>query len=225
MEEQKIKIFLVDDHHVFRDAIRILIEGEIPATIVGEAAKGSELLAKLKNLEVDLLLLDIDMPDTNGLKLMKEIHKLYPSLAVLVFSSHDDEEYIHHMITNGVKGYILKSCRREELMQAIKSVFAGEVYLCSKVSKIFFQYLEKKAKQAKKIKEIPLTKREFEILKLVAKGLTNQVIGEKLFISHRTVDTHRRNIMVKLDLHNAAALTHFAAKNGLIKDDIDGIHP
>jgi len=225
MEEQKIKIFLADDHHVFRDAIRLLIQGEIPADIVGEAARGTELLARLKDLEVDILLLDINMPDTNGLDLIKVIHKTYPSLSVLVFSSHDDEEYIHHMITNGVKGYILKSCRKEELMGAIKSVFAGEVYLCSKVSKKFFEYLEKKEKQAKKIEKIPLTKREFEILKLVAKGLTNQTIGEKLFISHRTVDTHRRNIMVKLDLHNAAALTHFAAKNGLIKDDIDDINP
>jgi two-component system response regulator NreC len=216
MEEEKMKIFLADDHHVFREGIRIILEIHAPIKIVGEAATGKELLKGLVGLEVEVLLLDIDMPDINGLDLMKMIAIEYPQLSVLIFSSHDNEHYIHHMITNGAKGYILKSCKKDELILAIKIVQAGEAYLDSKVSKIFFQFIEKKEKNAQRSVKTPLTKREIEILKLVAQGHTNQEIGCRLFISHRTVDTHRRNMMVKLDLHSAAALTLYASKNGFL---------
>jgi DNA-binding NarL/FixJ family response regulator len=218
MEEEKIKIFLADDHHVFREGIRIILELHAPMKVVGEAATGKKLLKDLVGLEVEVLLLDIDMPDINGLDLMEVISSKYPLLPVLVFSSHDNEHYIHHMITNGAKGYILKSCKRDELILAIKKVHAGEAYLDSKVSKKFFQFIEKKEKNAQRSAKTPLTKREIEILKLVAQGHTNQEIGSRLFISHRTVDTHRRNMMVKLDLHNAAALTLYASANGYLND-------
>ncbi len=212
---EKIKIFLADDHHVFREGIRVILESHIPITIVGEAATGKELLSQLKGREAEVLLLDIDMPDINGLDLMKIISEKYPKLSVLVFSSHDNENYIHHMITNGAKGYILKSCKKDELILAIETVHKGDAYLDSKLSNKIFKYIEKKEKNANS----PLTKREIEILKLVAKGFTNQEIGKMLFISHRTVDTHRRNMMVKLDLHNAVALTLYASQNGYLSDD------
>ena len=219
MVEETIKIFLADDHHVFREGIRIILEIHAPVKVVGEAATGDELLRLLAGLEVEVLLLDIDMPDINGVELMKMIAIEYPQLPVLIFSSHDNENYIHHMITNGAKGYILKSCKKDELILAIKTVHAGEAYLDSKVSKKFFQFIEKKERNAQKSAKSPLTKREIEILKLVANGHTNQEIGSRLFISHRTVDTHRRNMMVKLDLHNAAALTRYASRNGFLNDD------
>ena len=219
MEEETIKIFLADDHHVFREGIRIILEIHGPIKVVGEAGSGEELLKGLLGLDVDVLLLDIDMPDINGLDLMKMIAIEYPQIGVLVFSSHDNENYIHHMISNGAKGYILKSCKKDELILAIKTVQAGEAYLDSKVSNKFFQFIEKKEKNAQKSAKTPLTKREIEILKLVAQGHTNQEIGNRLFISHRTVDTHRRNMMVKLDLHNAAALTLYASRNGFLNDN------
>ena len=216
---EKIKIFLADDHHVFREGVKILLESHAPIKVVGEAATGEDLLKNLEGLEVEVLLLDIGMPDISGLDLMKTISKKYPQLPVLVFSSHDDEQFIYYMITNGAKGYILKSCKKDELILAIKKVHAGEVYLESEVSKYFFQYLKTKGKNAHKNPTTTLTKREIEILKLVAHGHTNQEIGNRLFISHRTVDTHRRNMMVKLDLHNAAALTLYASQNGFLKDE------
>ncbi len=219
MIEEVIKVFLADDHHVFREGIRIILEMHAPIKIVGEAGTGGKLLNSLKGLEVDVLLLDIDMPDINGMDLMKKIAIEYPQLSVLIFSSHDNENYIHHMVTNGAKGYILKKCKKDELILAIKTVHAGEAYLDSKVSKTFFQFIEKRERNAQQAANNPLTKREIEILKLVAQGLTNHEIGNRLFISHRTVDTHRRNIMVKLDLHNAVALTLYASQNGFLNND------
>lgn len=218
MEQHKIKIFLVDDHHVFREGIRALLESEMPATVVGEAASGQEVLHLLDGLPLDVLLLDIDMPGMSGLDLMKQISLKYPSIPVLVLSSHDTEQHILHMMKNGAKGYILKTCRKNELIRAINTVHAGDSYLSKEVSEKLMYALDKKDNNHPKSPAVLLTKREIEILKLVAKGFTNQEIGDYLFISHRTVDTHRRNMMTKLDLHNAAALTNYAAQNGLLGD-------
>ena len=218
MTEQKIKIFLADDHHVFRESIRVLLESQAPIEVVGEAATGRELLEKLPQLQADIVLLDIDMPDVSGLELMKEFSKQYSNIPVLVLSSHDDEQFIDHMLTNGAKGYILKNCRKDELIMAIKTVSAGGNYLGQATSKKIFDAYQKNKAYKKKLLVNPLTKREIEILKLVAKGFTNQEIGKQLFISHRTVDTHRRNMMTKLDLHSAVALTNYAAEQGLLTD-------
>lgn len=218
MGNQKIKIFLADDHHVFRDGIRILLESEPPFEVISEAATGLEVLEQLKSKFPDILLLDIDMPEINGLELMKYLSAQYPKVPVLVLSTHDDEQFIIHMMKNGAKGYILKSCRKDELILAIKTVYAGGSYFGKEVSDKLIYSAERKEQSLKKTAKIPLTQREVEVLKLVAQGLTNQEIGQRLFISHRTVDTHRRNMMVKLDLHNAVALTHYAAQHGLLEE-------
>jgi two-component system nitrate/nitrite response regulator NarL len=219
MQQHTIKILLADDHHVFRDGIRALLENERDFEVVGEAANGEEVLTHLKKMQPDILLLDIDMPEMSGLDLMKLLTADYAEVPVLILSSHDNEEYILHMMRNGAKGYILKSCRKDELMIAIKIVSLGNSYLSKEVSDKLIYSIDKQEKNFQKRSETPLTKREIEIIKLVAKGLTNQEIGNQLFISHRTVDTHRRNMMTKLDLHNAAALTNYAAQNGLLADD------
>ena len=210
--KNKLKLFLADDHPVFRDGIKALLEKEATMEVVGEAADGEELINNLSLTQTQVLLLDIDMPKISGLEIITSVVKQYPEIHVLVFSMHSNEEYIHQMLTKGAKGYILKSCKMEELIRAITTVSTGDTYLSEEASKKLVTYVSSSKKQ----KETPLTKRETEVIKLVSIGLTNPQIGERLCISHRTVDTHRRNIMEKLDLHNAAALTNYAAKNGLL---------
>ncbi len=216
MIEELIKVFLVDDHHLFREGIRGILESFAPVKVVCEAANGKEVLALLPKVEVDVLVLDVDMPEMNGLELMNQLSKHYPSINVLIFSTHSDTQYINHLMLKGAKGYILKNCKKGELISAIKTVSNGNSYLSHSVSQKLFQSSEKTASET--IDSNPLTTREIEVLRLVAQGLTNQEIGKMLYISHRTVDTHRRNMMTKLDLHNAAALTKYAAQNGLLMD-------
>ncbi len=216
MQEETIQIFLVDDHHVFREGIRALFEWGTIIQVVGEAADGNEVIEKMKGKEVDVLLLDIDMPEVNGLDIIDTIIEEFPQVHILVFSMHDNEEYIRQMLSKGAKGYVLKSCRKEELFRAIRTVATGDTYLSEEVSKKIINYISTNKKHQENNTEVLLTNREIEVLKLVATGLTNLLIGAQLHISHRTVDTHRRNIMEKLNLHNAAALTNYAAKKGLL---------
>ena len=216
MDQQKIKIFLADDHQVFREGIQALLEVEPMLEVVGGAGSGEVVLAMLDTLLIDVLLLDIDMPGKNGLEVIKVISRKYPTLKVLVFSSYDHNHYVQYMIKGGACGYILKSCTKDELILAIKTVHAGNQYFSRKISKKIFLAINKGKTPVTKTPFPSLTPREIEILKLVAKGHTNQEIGAILFISPRTVDTHRRNIMEKLDLHNAAALTKYAAQKGLL---------
>lgn len=216
MEPKKIKIFLADDHRMFREGIRALLEVEETMVVIDEANNGQEVLLGLKKNYPDILVLDIDMPFVSGKDIILQLSTEFPSLPILVLTSHDNEQYIMHMMKNGAKGYLLKSCRKDELVTAIKMVSAGNTYMSNEVSSKLIHAIENKDKEAEKKANIPLTEREIEILQLVATGMTNHEIGEQLFISHRTVDTHRRNIMTKLDLHNAAALTNYAAKNDLL---------
>lgn len=213
MHKQQLRLFLADDHPTFREGIKALLEKDATMKVVGEASDGGELLQKLGLTQAQVLLLDIDMPVISGLEVITALRDQFPLVHILVFSMHSNEEYIHQMLSKGAKGYILKSCKMEELIRAIITVSSGDTYLSEEASKKLITYV---STNKQKQKETPLTKREIEVIKLVSLGLTNVKIGEQLSISHRTVDTHRRNIMEKLDLHNAAALTNYAAKNGLL---------
>lgn len=217
MDSSPIKIFLTDDHPVFREGLRGILESESSIKVVGEAENGRKLLENLGGQEVDVLLLDIDMPECSGLEVIRPLLEKYPAINVLVFSMHDDIDYIRQMLEGGAKGYVLKSCRKEELIRAINTVGTGDSYFSSEISKKLIFASKKPPITNDKIYNSPLTKREIEVLKLVAQGLTNQEIGKKLFVSHRTIDTHRRNMMEKLDLHNAVALTNYAIKKGMIQ--------
>lgn len=213
MEKQILRLFLADDHPTFRGGIKALLEKEASMKVVGEASDGNELLHKLSLTQTQVLLLDIDMPVISGLEIITSVREQFPMIHVLVFSMHSNEEYIHQMLSKGAKGYILKSCKMEELIRAITTVSTGDTYLSEEASKKLVTYI---STSNQKQKESPLTKREIEVIKLVAIGLTNLQIGKRLSISHRTVDTHRRNIMEKLDLHNAAALANYVANKGLL---------
>ena len=191
-----------------------MIKHEGRFNVVGQAAEAIELLRQLRTTEVDVLLMDIDMPGMSGLEAMPRIHDEFPEVRVLVFSMHSECEHAQAMLKAGAKGYLLKSARLHELMLAIQTVAEGGTYLSAEIASGLINALHEKHTPATS-KDL-LTDRELEVLKLVAKGLTNKEISEHLFISHRTVDTHRRHIMEKLDLHNAAALCHYAAKQGLL---------
>lgn len=218
MTGEPLRIFLTDDHNVFRHGIAVLMENSKEFEVAGQAANAREMLEKLPHTQVDVLLLDIDMPEMNGLEAMPIIRKNFPDLNVLVFSMYEDEQHALTMLRNGAKGYILKSTRWNELVTAIRTVAAGDTFLASEISSSLLKALTNNDHHAEQLPnpDVPLTDREVEVLKLVAKGMTNQQISERMNISPRTVDTHRRHIMEKLDLHNAAALSHYASKSGLL---------
>lgn len=211
-KDDVLKLLLADDHHVFRNGINVLLHDKTSFNVIGEAANGRDLMKKLEKEQPDVLLLDINMPDMSGLDVMPMIKERYPDLKVLVFSMHDDADYIKDMLQSGAKGYVLKSVRKDELKRAIRTVAVGDTYLSKEVSAKLVANLSASDSAGGQV----LTSREVEVLKLVAQGLTNKKIGDKLFISPRTVDTHRRNMMEKLDLHSAAALTQYAAQQGLL---------
>ena len=210
-----IKVLIADDHKIFREGIISLLKERKDIEIVGEAETGKEVIAILQKQAVDVVLLDINMPEMNGLDTAAIILEQFPKSHILVFSSYDDDRFILKMLQIGVCGYVLKTTSSKELINAIKTIAHGDSFYCKEVAlKIKEQFARKKNKSNQS--DELLTERETEILKLVAKGFTNNLIAEKLFISPRTVDTHRRNLMQKLKVHNAVELTRYAQKHKII---------
>jgi two-component system response regulator NreC len=210
----KIRILLADDHPLVRSGLIKLLEPFKEFVIVGEASDGEEAVTMTKKLEPDVVVIDLSMPKLNGVEATKIILKNNPSSKVLVLTMHDNEEYVYQILKSGAGGYILKNSGREELAAAIQAVAKGERFFSPRVSEIMVEaYLKRADTREEHLiddKEIPLTKREREILFYIADGLNNNQIAEKLFISVRTVDTHRTNIMQKLDIHDAANLVRYA---------------
>lgn len=210
-----LQLVLADDHSIVRDGIRALLTQEEGIHVKGEARNGNEVLELLSVVKVDLVLMDIDMPEMNGLEATRIIQKTYPSVKVIVLSMHDEKAMIQAMIAAGVDGYLLKNTPKAELVKAIYEVAQGNSYFPVEVKS---RLLEKDSEAFRKGKLVDLTDREIEILTCIAEGLSNKEIGEKLFISHRTVDTHRTNLMQKLDVHNVAGLVRLAIQCGLVHD-------
>ena len=210
----KIRILLADDHPLVRSGLVKLLEPYKEFVVVGEASDGEEAVAMTKKLEPDVVVIDLSMPKLSGVEATKIIEKNNPTSKVLVLTMHDSEEYVYQILKSGAGGYVLKNSSRDELAAAIRAVANGEKFFSPRVSEIMVEaYLRKAEKREEKPlddKDLPLTKREKEILFYIADGLSNAQIAEKLFISPRTVDTHRTNIMQKLNIHDAANLVRFA---------------
>ncbi len=210
----KIRILLADDHPLVRSGLVKLLEPYKEFVVVGEASDGEEAVAMTTKLEPDVVVIDLSMPKLSGVEATKIIEKNNPSTKVLVLTMHDSEEYVYQILKSGAGGYVLKNSSRDELAAAIRAVAKGEKFFSPRVSEIMVEaYLRKAEKREEsplEDKDLPLTKREKEILFYIADGLSNTQIAEKLFISPRTVDTHRTNIMQKLDIHDAANLVRFA---------------
>lgn len=213
---KEIKVLLVDDHQIIIDGLQSLIENAEGIRVISQANNGREALGILKILDVDVVLMDIDMPVMNGLDAAKIIHENYEATKVIILSMHGEKALVKELIKMGVDGYLLKNASKDELLNAIKMVASGDRYFSSDVT---VSLLNDETAYNKTLTKsgLKLTAREIEILKLIAEGFTNKEIGEQLFISHRTVDTHRTNLMKKLNINNVAGLISFAIKNGIIQ--------
>lgn len=216
----KIKVLLVDDHQIVRDGIFALLIKEDDIEIVGEAGNGDELFEKLKFVKPDIIILDISLPKMSGIEIAGILRKDFPEIRIIVFSSYTDEETIFKSIRAGAKGFLPKDSMRDDLVEAIKKVHLGFEYLSEKIpNTILMDYIKKSGSTEDKYNNTKLgnlTKREREILKLVADGLSYKEIGAELFISVRTVETHKNNILQKLELKSTIDLVKFAIKNDLI---------
>jgi DNA-binding NarL/FixJ family response regulator len=214
-----IDILLVDDHKIVRDGIKALLFTNGLINIVGECEDGNQVLEFLENNRVDIILMDINMQDINGIDCTKMVIDKHPTIKVIALTMHIEEGYISKILKSGASGYILKNTGKAELIDAIKKVNNGENYFSKEVSNVMMNKYMKKSGVRKSSSSLAsvddLTKREVEILGLIAEEMTNNEIGEKLFISPRTVDTHRRNLLQKLGVKNTAGLVKFAIQNGV----------
>lgn len=216
---EKIKILVADDHQIFRDGIKSLLAGEENIEVVAEAGDGEEVIEQVKNRPVDEVLMDIHMPNMNGVEASKLLKRHYPDIKILALTMYDDDNHILEILEAGAQGYLLKNTNKNELISAIKALAGGNSYFTEVVShKILLQLKRVRKQRIKKGKDpnMPLTEREIEVLRLIAEGLTNTQIADKLFISHRTVDTHRRNLLRKLHVSNTAGLVKYAYQHNMI---------
>jgi two-component system response regulator NreC len=213
-----IRLFLVDDHAVVRMGLRMLLEGESDFEIVGEADRVSDALARIPQVNPDVILMDIGLPDLSGIDATREIKRIRPGIAVVALTIHEDEEYFFKMLEAGASGYVPKRAAPEELLTAIRSAAAGEVYLYPSLAKLLVKdYLaQEHTSEAGKALD-GLTEREQEVLRYLAEGVASDEIAEALVISTKTVARHRENIMQKLGLHSRSELVRYAIRKGIIK--------
>ncbi len=216
----KIKVILADDHKLVRQGLLKILEGASDIEVVGEASDGLEVLRALEERKASddlphVLLLDISMPRLSGLEVARRVNKDHPSVRVVVLSMHEEEEFILKMVRVGASGYLVKDSAATQLIDAIRSAYQGKAFFSPAVSKV----LAESYREVAPGKEDPydrLNDREREILHLIAEGHTNKAIAEMLFISAKTVDNHRTNLMRKLNVHSAAELVRWAARKGLV---------
>ena len=201
------KVFIVDDHYMVIEGIRSLLQNEKGIEWTGHATNAASCLAFLKKQLPDIILMDINLPDKSGIDLCKEVKEAYPSVFIIGLSTFNQQSFIQKMMDNGASGYVLKNASQEELTRAIETVVKGKTYLSEEAS----HTLRKEVTP-----QILLTGREKEVLALIADGMTNTEIGQKLFISVTTVDTHRKNLLAKLEAKNTAALIKIAVSQGYL---------
>lgn len=210
----KIRVAIIDDHAVVLDGLKTMLNAFTHLEVVFTTQLAGELLDYFQNDLPDVLLMDIQMPDVNGVDLCRQLTRQYPPVKIIAFTSFDDSNYVKQIFRSGAKGYLLKNSDKQTIVHAIETVMRGEDYMDETIKNILLQ--ESITGQRRSIYEVPLTKREKEILKLIADGLSSQEIADKLFISLRTVETHRLNLNQKLDVKNTAGLVKEAIKRGLI---------
>lgn len=211
------KILLVDDHKVVRDGLKYYFEESEEYEISDEAAHGKEALEKLESGQFDLVITDLSMPEMDGIELMKNIKERLPELPVIALTMLGETQHIKQMISNGVNGYLLKNCGEEEIIKALNMVFSGENYFSNDVTKALVNDIAgKRAPKQRLTLETPLSSREKEVLKLIVEEMTNQEIADKLFISVRTVDAHKRNMLEKTGAKNIAGLVMYAVEHDLV---------
>ncbi|HEY6193272.1 MAG TPA: response regulator transcription factor [Bacteroidota bacterium] len=213
----KIKVLFADDHGVVRSGLRALFRSSPEFTVVGAARDGEQAVRLAAKTRPDIVLLDISMPKINGIEATRIIKRDNPESRILILTIHEDEDYLYEIIRAGANGYVLKSAEKREIFAAVHAVAAGESFFSPGMSKLILDGFIKKAKAEKPQRETAgdrLTAREAEVLRHIAQGLSGPKIAEKLFLSVNTVNTHRNNLMQKLNIHDTAALVRYAFENG-----------
>ena len=210
-----IKILLAEDHRIVREGLRALIEKQKDMEVVAEAKNGRSTVQLARKLVPDIVIMDITMPELNGIEATRQILAKAPGIKVIALSMHSDRRFVLEILSAGASGYLLKDCAFEELAQAIRIVTANQTYLSAKISKIVIKdYVRRLLLNNAPVSSI-LTAKEREILQLLAEGKATKEIASRLEISIKTVDTHRKSIMNKLDIHSIAELTKYAIRSGL----------
>ena len=212
MMKKPIRVFIVDDHPMVVEGMTSMLQQEPSLEVAGYAMNAASCFGFFINNSADVILMDINLPDKSGTDLCKELKDKFPGLKILGISNFNQGSYVREMMNQGASGYVLKNVSKEELLNAIHRVYEGQLYLSLEAGQAM-------RKESERQKDLPLiTKREKEVLALIAEGLTNPAIADKLFVSTSTVDSHRKSLLAKLQVKNTAALIKFAIQNKLIRD-------
>jgi DNA-binding NarL/FixJ family response regulator len=221
---KKTRILIADDHSVVRSGLRLLLQSSPDFTVVAEAEDGEDAVALVDRHKPDVVIMDISMPKLNGIEATGIMKQANPDLKIIILTVHEDEEYVYQMLRAGASGYVLKSAGKKEIFAAIESALSGERFFSPGISKLIIEGFIKRDKEQLQAQEQlqthskqQLTKREIEVLQYIAQGFTNRKIAEALFLSIRTINTHRTNLMQKLDIHDTARLVRYAIETGLVK--------
>ncbi len=212
-----IRILIAEDHAIVREGIRMILDAEPDFHVVGEARDGREAVELAQTLAPDVVVMDISMPQMNGIEATRQLQRLCPNARVLILTMHEEESYVFQLLQKGASGYVLKRAAATDLVEAVRSASRGEAFLCPSVARSVVQdYLDRIRSGEGRDRYDGLTDREREILVLLADGLTNAAIAQRLGISIKTIQTHRAHIMEKLDLHDRSLLVRYAIRKGLI---------
>jgi DNA-binding NarL/FixJ family response regulator len=211
-------VLIVDDHEVVRRGLRALIESRPEWEVCGEATTGREAVEKASNLKPNVVVMDIAMPELNGLEATRQVLKAVPRTAVLILTAHESEQLVREVLEAGAQGYVLKSDAGRDLVAAIEALSQHKVFFTSSVAKIVLEGYRKKGSHDEPSEDSPsvLSPREREIIQLLAEGKSNNEVADMLNISARTVETHRAHIMQKLNLHSITELVHYAIRNRIV---------
>jgi DNA-binding NarL/FixJ family response regulator len=215
--KSKVKILIVEDNQLFREGLKSLLASNTDYELIAEAQDGLEALRQVRKKRPDFILLDLSMPRLSGISVIKEVKSIYPDIKILALTIHESDEFVLQAFDAGANGYCVKDSSRHDLQNAIRTVLAGKMYISPEITdQVMEGYLESSRKLKKQTDWDTITRREREILKLVAEGYKNRQIAELLHISLKTVEKHRSNIMRKLDLHSASELTAYAIEKKLV---------
>lgn len=213
----KTRILIADDFEVVRSGLKLVLDAEPDLQVVAEASDGAEAVTRALQDDIDLAILDISMPRKTGLQAAQELSRRRPELRILVLTMHDNEQYFFEALKAGASGYVLKSAANRDLIEACRAAMRGEPFLYPAAVRALIRDFLDRASRGDETPQDPLTPRELEIVKLIAEGHTSEEIGDMLFISKKTVDRHRANVLEKLGMRNRVELTRYAIRRGLVE--------
>lgn len=216
----KIRILIAEDHETVREGLKLIVDNQTDMEVVGEAGNGREAIVRARELLPDVLVMDVSMPELNGLLAAAKLKRVAPEIKIITLTRHTDEAYLQELLQAGVSGYVLKQSASSELLRAIRVVAGGGNYLDPAITgKVFNSYAAKREKVRGEVRGAPLTERESEVLRQIAWGYSNKEIAEKLDISVKTVEAHKANSLQKLNMRKRTDIIHYAVLQGWLQED------